>query len=213
MPNQFHKQLSFILFLLFVLTSEVINAQEDGRKSLPVTVINGDSLPTMNLGNVNVVERRKFKSNTDKRRYDRLERYVTKVYPYAELAGTLLRNYDDTLATIKNEVRRKAYMKKVEEELKVEFEGELKKLTVMQGVILVKLIDRETGESSYDLVRQLRGSLSAFLWQSMARLFGQNLKLKYDPKGEDKDIEQIVQMLESGVIPYEKRGRSSTITQ
>ena len=213
MPNQFHKQFSFILMLLFVLANEIVIAQEDGRKSLPVTIINGDSLPTMNLGNVNVVERRSFKNKADRRRYDRLERYVKKVYPYAELAGTLLRNYDDTLATIKNEVRRKAYMKKVEEELKVEFEGELKKLTVMQGVILVKLIDRETGESSYDLVKQLRGSLSAFLWQSMARLFGQNLKLKYDPKGEDRDIEQIVQMLESGVIPYQKRGRSSAITQ
>ncbi|MDB9775853.1 DUF4294 domain-containing protein [Vicingaceae bacterium] len=213
MPNQFHKQFSFILMLLFVLANEIVIAQEDGRKSLPVTIINGDSLPTMNLGNVNVVERRSFKNKADRRRYDRLERYVNKVYPYAELAGTLLRNYDDTLATIKNEVRRKAYMKKVEEELKVEFEGELKKLTVMQGVILVKLIDRETGESSYDLVKQLRGSLSAFLWQSMARLFGQNLKLKYDPKGEDRDIEQIVQMLESGVIPYQKRGRSSAITQ
>ena len=213
MPNQFHKQFSFILMLLFVLANEIVIAQEDGRKSLPVTIINGDSLPTMNLGNVNVVERRSFKNKADRRRYDRLERYVNKVYPYAELAGTLLRNYDDTLATIKNEVRRKAYMKKVEEELKVEFEGELKKLTVMQGIILVKLIDRETGESSYDLVKQLRGSLSAFLWQSMARLFGQNLKLKYDPKGEDRDIEQIVQMLESGVIPYQKRGRSSAITQ
>jgi hypothetical protein len=213
MPNQFHKQFSFILMLLFVLANEIVIAQEDGRKSLPVTIINGDSLPTMNLGNVNVVERRSFKNKADRRRYDRLERYVNKVYPYAELAGTLLRKYDDTLATIKNEVRRKAYMKKVEEELKVEFEGELKNLTVMQGVILVKLIDRETGESSYDLVKQLRGSLSAFLWQSMARLFGQNLKLKYDPKGEDRDIEQIVQMLESGVIPYQKRGRSSAITQ
>lgn len=203
--------ISLVMVLFFCFQSTT--AQEDGRKSLPVTVINGDSLPTMNLGNVNVVERRKFKSKSDKRRYDRLERYVTKVYPYAELAGALLRNYDDTLATIKNEVKRKAYMKKVEEELKVEFEGELKKLTVMQGVILVKLIDRETGESSYDLVKQLRGSLSAFLWQSMARLFGQNLKLKYDPKGEDRDIEQIVQMLESGVIPYEKRGRTTAITQ
>lgn len=213
MPKMVQNLLFITCLLLFIGRSEHAISQEDGRKSLPVTVINGDSLPTMNLGNVNVVDRRQFKSKVDRRRYDRLERYVTKVYPYAELAGALLRNYDDTLATIKNEVRRKAYMKKVEGELKKEFEGELKTLTVMQGVILVKLIDRETGESSYDLVKQLRGSLSAFLWQSMARLFGQNLKLKYDPKGEDRDIEQIVQMLESGVIPYEKRGRKTGVSQ
>ncbi len=207
MPKLSPYKLVAIFSICLLGISNLIVAQTDERKALPVTVINGDSLPTLNLGNVNVVEKRKFSSKADRRRYDRLERYVTKVYPYAELAGKLLQNYDDTLKTIKNEVRRKAYMKKVEAELKEEFEGELKKLTVMQGVILVKLIDRETGASSYDLVRQLRGSLSAFLWQSMARLFGQNLKLKYDPMGEDKDIEQIVQMLERGVIPYKKRGR------
>ncbi len=208
MPKLSPYKVVAVFFFCLLGISNVVVAQTNDRKALPVTVINGDSLPTLNLANVNVVEKRKFSSKADRRRYDRLERYVTKVYPYAELAGKLLQNYDDTLKTIKNEVRRKAYMKKVEAELKEEFEGELKKLTVMQGVILVKLIDRETGASSYDLVRQLRGSLSAFLWQSMARLFGQNLKLKYDPTGEDKDIEQIVQMLERGVIPYEKRGRT-----
>lgn len=96
------QNLLFITFLLLLLIrSERIVSQEDSRKSLPVTVINGDSLPTMNLGSVNVVERRQFKSNADRRRYDRLERYVTKAYPYAELAGALLKNYDDTLTTIK----------------------------------------------------------------------------------------------------------------
>ena len=129
------------------------------------------------------------------------------MYPYAEVAGEMLQDFDDTLQTIKSEVRRKKYMKKVEEELKAEFTGELKKLTIKQGIILVKLIDRETGNTSYDLIKQLRGSFSAFIWQSLARLFGSNLKLEYDPYGEDAMIEEIVQLIETGQIPYEKRER------
>ena len=101
----------------------------------------------------------------------------------------------------KNHVGLPLYSKK----LQSEFEGELKKLTIKQGIILVKLIDRETGNTSYELVKQLRGSFSAFLWQSLARLFGSNLKLEYDPYGEDKLIEEIVVMIEQGVIPCEQR--------
>ncbi|MBR9831188.1 DUF4294 domain-containing protein [Acidiluteibacter ferrifornacis] len=201
-----------VVFIFLMISADIIGQTTDGRRALPATISNGDTLPTVNMGTVFVVEKKVFKSKSDKRKYDRLERYVTKVYPYAKLAGDLLQTYNDTLQTIKNEVKRKAYMKKVEEELKTQFEGELKKLTVMQGVILVKLIDRETGESSYELVKELRGSMSAFLWQSLARLFGQNLKLKYDPNGEDRDIENIVIMLENGIIPYAPRG-SAQVTQ
>ena len=99
----------------------------------------------------------------------------------------------------------------MEADLKAEFEGELKKLTIKQGIILVKLIDRETGATSYDLIKSLRGSFSAFIWQSMARLFGSNLKLEYDPYGEDYMIEEIVQQLESGQIPYIKREKKLKI--
>ncbi|RLD53296.1 MAG: DUF4294 domain-containing protein, partial [Bacteroidetes bacterium] len=64
----------------------------------------------------------------------------------------------------------------------------------------IKLVDRETGESSYALVQELRGKFTAFFWQTFARLFGYNLKIKYDPLGEDKDIENIVVMIEQGLI-------------
>jgi hypothetical protein len=134
---------------------------------------------------------------------------VVKVYPYAKVAGQMLEYFDDTLQTFRSENKRKAYLKKVEEELKEEFGGELKKLTIKQGIILVKLIDRETGSTSYDLIKQLRGSFSAFIWQSLARLFGSNLKLEYDPYGEDALIEEIVVQIEAGIIPYQPRNRHS----
>jgi hypothetical protein len=146
-------------------------------------------------------------SRGDKRRYGRLKRYVIKVFPYAELAGEMMNEFDDTLKTIKNEKNQKKYLSTVEEELKQEFEGELKSLTIKQGVLLVKLIDRQTGNSSFELIKTLRGSFSAFIWQSLARLFGSNLKLKYDPNGDDLMVEEIVQQMESGDIPYTKKIR------
>lgn len=165
----------------------------------------GDTLIVMDLESVNIYSPRVFKNKREERQYGRLKRYVVKVYPYAKLAGAMLQEFDDTLKTFRSEIKRKAYMKEAEKELQEEFEGELKKLTIKQGIILVKLIDRETGNTSYELVKQLRGSFSAFLWQSLARLFGSNLKLEYDPYGEDKLIEEIVVMIEQGNIPCDSK--------
>ena len=97
-----------------------------------------------------------------------------------------------------NESTRKAYMKTVEKELKAEFEELLKDLSMTQGKILLKLIDRETGNTSYELVKDLRGGFQAFMWQSVARLFGSNMKSEYDPNGEDVMIERAIKLVEAG---------------
>jgi len=80
------------------------------------------------------------------------------------------------------------------------YEDDLKKLTMTQGRILLKLVDREIGNTSYNLVKEYRGSISAAFWQGIARLFGSNMKAEYDPKGEDAEIEEIVQLIEAGII-------------
>ena len=87
----------------------------------------------------------------------------------------------------------------VESDLRAEYEEELMKLTVTQGKILIKLVDRETGNSSYNLVKELRNGLTAFFWQGLARLFGNDLKTEYDAIAFDKDIEQIVASIESSI--------------
>jgi hypothetical protein len=102
-----------------------------------------------------------------------------------------------------NERQKKRFIKETERELKDQFEQELKKLTMTQGRILIKLIDRETGSSSYSLVKELRGSLQAFFWQGLARLFGSNLKTEYDAEGQDQMIEQIVRQIETGQLPVQ----------
>lgn len=139
---------------------------------------------------------------TTKRKYEqwtRLKYNVKKVYPYAILASAKLKEYERTLNNLSNERDKKNFMKKAEDELQSEFGPELKKLSFTQGKILIKLIDRETGNTSYELVKQLRGSFSAFMWQSLAVLFGSNLKSEYDSTGEDRLIEIAIQQIESGV--------------
>ena len=197
------------LFLFFTALFGGVNSYAqptlDSAHVMQTVIIEGDTIPLYNFKTIYITAPRVFKNDQERRKYGRLKRYVVKVYPYAEVAGEMLQHFDDTLRSIKSEKRRKKYLKKVEEELKAEFEGELKKLTIKQGIILVKLIDRETGNTSYELIKSLRGSFSAFIWQSLARLFGSNLKLEYDPNGEDAMIEEIVQQIETGQIPYEKR--------
>ena len=165
---------------------------------LRTTVLeNGDTIPVAVLADAEISAPRVFKSAAEERRYRSLEKKVRKVYPYAKLAGEKLREYEDELSKIESERKKKKFYKKVERELKAEFGDELTKLTVGQGRILIKLIDRETGDTSYELVSELRGSFSAFFWQGLARIFGHNLKSNYDPDGEDRLIEEIVQRIKS----------------
>jgi hypothetical protein len=108
--------------------------------------------------------------------------------------------YETILMNAANDKERRRIMKQAEDELRNEFEDDLKKLTFKQGAILIKLVDRETGNSSYELVQELRGKFVAFFWQAFARLFGYNLKEEYDPDGADREIEEIVVMIENGQI-------------
>ena len=202
---------SFLFFFMFV-PNAAVQAQPttDDIAVLQVVVIDGDTFPMYTFKSITVNGSKRF-SNRDRRKYGRLKRYVIKVFPYAELAGEMLNDFDDTLKTKETEREKKNFLGSVEEELKQEFEGELKSLTIKQGILLVKLIDRQTGNSSFELIKTLRGSFSAFIWQSLARLFGSNLKLKYDPDGEDLLVEEIVQQMESGAIPYQKRIRKDKL--
>ena len=116
----------------------------------------------------------------------------------AKLAGKKLEGYKKVMDTIPTERKRKAFIKKAQKELEAQFGEQLKNLSFSQGKILIKLVYRETGSSTFDIVKELRGSFSAFIWQTMARLFGYDLKTPYDPAGEDQAIEKIVLMIENG---------------
>jgi hypothetical protein len=158
-----------------------------------------DSIAMLYLPDCKVSGERIFKRKSERKKYDILVKRVRKTYPFAKLAGSLLKSYNDTLEMMGGgEVLQKKYMKKVEQQLKKKFGPELENLTMSEGAILIKLIDRETGTTSYELVKEMRGVFSAVFWQTLAKVFGQNLKNAYDASGEDKYIEEIIQNIENG---------------
>jgi len=158
----------------------------------------GDTIPYAKLGVVTCSADRVFKNYRQKAAWDRLKYNVKKVYPYAILASAKLKEYDRVLATIPSESGKKAFMKLAEKQLKKEFSQELKNLSVNQGRILIKLIDRETGKTTYDIVKNMRGSFSAAMWQGVAIVFNSSLKSDYDADGEEKNIELAIKMIEDG---------------
>ena len=134
------------------------------------------------------------------REYTLLEYKVKKVYPMAKVAAIKLAEYNRVYSTFKTERERKNYVKGVEKELFTEFEDEIRRMKVSEGRILIKLLDRETGNSSYEIIKEFKGGFSAFFWQSVARLFGHDLKAQYDPLREDSMIENIVTQIDLGLI-------------
>jgi hypothetical protein len=144
-------------------------------------------------------------NRSKKKKYDRFQQKVVKVYPYARAAGDIMQMYDALITPETSEKQRAELLDRAEEELKAQFEKDLRKLTISEGMLLIKLIDRETGKTSFSLIRELKGKLSAFMWQSVARLFGHNLKDEYNPEGEDIWIETIVLQIEDGSIPVERK--------
>ncbi len=167
---------------------------------IPKTVMNGDTLPNIPLAEIYVFPPVTHKTQADYRRYQKLVYNIKKVYPYSQIAKRQLSEMNKEFLTLKTEREKKAYIKHVEAEMKAEFEGPLRKLTVSQGKLLIKLIDRETGSTSYDLVKELKGPFSAFFWQAMARVVGSNLKTKFEKDGEDQTIDQLILLMESGQL-------------
>lgn len=187
-----------ILFIsFFLLLSFMLNAQETPRVVVAGTVLEGDTIPMIQLREVNIFAWQ-FLSKGDQRRVTRLMKNVKIVYPFARLAGIKLIEYDSILANAPDQKARRKIMKDLEKEIEEEYGQDLRDLTISQGKILIKLVDRETGNSSYDLVSDMRGEFRAVFYQTFARIFGYNLKMKYDPENEDREIEMIVRMIESG---------------
>jgi hypothetical protein len=190
------KFLFIISSLLFTLNTF---SQEEDMIIVGGTINDGDTIPVVQLKEVIVLSWTSL-SSREARKLTRLMKNVKKAYPYARLAGIKLEEYRDILVAAPDDKARRKIMKQVEDELEAEYGKELRELTVTQGKILLKLVDRETGSASYDLVADLRGEFRAVFYQAFARIFGLNMKLRYDPEGEDREIEYIVKMIENGQL-------------
>jgi hypothetical protein len=201
-------RLIFIL-LVFIFSVAGLSAQKDSLKnkndSLPgrlylLQKVNRDgvTMPEIEIKEVTIMAPPRPERRSDLRKYDRLVFNIKRVYPYAVMVRVRLGQVNEELRNIKDEKQRKDYLKTVEKGVFAEYEDDIQSMTITQGRLLIKLIDRETQNTSYTLIKEYRGKLSAAFWQGIARLFGTNLKEEYDAFGDDALIELIIREIDAG---------------
>lgn len=191
------------LTLFAFLLSLSVKAQQKsptGGVFLPMCVYDGDTIPYIQLPTVYIFKPLKFKNDRERAEYYRLVRNVKKVYPISrEINRTIIETYE-YLQTLPNEKARQKHIKRVESGLKEQYTPQMKKLSFSQGKLLIKLVDRQSNQSSYDLVKAFMGPFKAGFYQTFAALFGASLKKQYEPTGDDKLTERVVLLVESGQL-------------
>ena len=139
------------------------------------------------------------------KKWNRTKFYVKSVYDYSKIASAMLSSFEDTLSTIVGKRKKNNYLKRANKMLKEEFGNEIKNMSITRGTYLMKLIFKNTGLTAYDIVKTYRGSGTAFWFQALCVINGQDLKKTYDPENEDFLIDKAVRMIESGKMNYFKR--------
>jgi len=209
--NQIIKIVSIAFFLVFFIfdahSQRILSGDElldtanlKNARVVGAVIEGNDTLLNVVVQEIIVFPKRVFKNEKEKQRYTKLMYDVKKVYPYAQLIDIEYEEIENTVATMKSDAEIKKYLKSKEKELMTQFEGELRELTYSQGRILIKLVDRETGNTTYEVVKEFKGTLSAMFWQSIALMFSSNLKYEYNETEEDKWIEEIIILIENGQI-------------
>lgn len=160
----------------------------------------GDTIPVIKLRTLNVFAPLEFKSEKEKLEYLRLIRDVKKTLPYARMISSTMKETYEYIETLSSNKERLAHLKRMEDELYKEYFPEMKKLTLRQGKLLIKLIDRQCGSSGFELVEAFLGSISANIWNIFAKFFGASLKSSYDPQNKDALTERVVILVENGVL-------------
>ncbi|MFK7755608.1 MAG: DUF4294 domain-containing protein [Flavobacteriales bacterium] len=190
------------LLCLFILGSQSFCSAQSEEEGVMVTYYldKGDTLLYRVTQDVKIIAYRDEAYRTS-RKYLRTIKRVKKMLPYSIHASNMYENYLDKVDEFETKKERRKYLKAEEKALKKEFEGKVRDITVTEGIILIKLIDRNTGHTGYEVLQELKGNGSAFLWQGVSRLFDSSLKYQYDPHGEDWMIEEIIQRIKIGEIP------------
>jgi len=184
-------------FLLLLVASTGARAQNSVNDTirLGAVVENGQVYPMILLDEYTKVE--KYLDPAEKLRRDRLRNDIFTVYPYAITAAAVFKGINDNLEKMDGRHDRKKYLKSIDHSLDQTFKQPLKNLSIDQGHILIKLINRQTGQNCYSIVKELKGGFSAVVWQGVGVLFNNNLNKDYDPEGSDKEIEEMVKDMEA----------------
>ncbi len=202
-------RLKFILSitLLCLAAPKCLAQQADSIKTAShaayltrMCVYEGDTIPSVSFPAVYIYKPLQFKNNRQVRRYNKLVRDVKKVLPIAnEVQRAIIETYE-YLMTLPDEKARQRHLKAVEKSIKEQYTPRMKKLTFAQGKLLIKLVDRQTNSTGYELVKAFLGPFRAGFYQAFAALFGASLKKEYDPEGEDAMTERVVRMVENGQL-------------
>lgn len=217
-PHILHRCLCGVLILtLLILLPRIGKAQEslseelkqmemEGKKVkgylVPMRTEFGETLPTISLGPVSLYRDLKYATPKERRAYDRLVRDVKKTLPYAKMVNQTMMETYEYLQTLPDDRSREAHLKRMQSELYEQYKPEMKKLTLRQGKLLLKLITRETSSTSYELIDSFLGGFAAGFWNMFAKFFGASLKAEYDPanNAEDAMIERVCTEVEYGLI-------------
>ena len=175
-----------------------VSEQRDSSNILEYIVEDGDTIYIDQIKAAKVWSMMPRQKGKDWRQYYRLVHNFSKAYPYALVAKKLVTEADSVIAAqnLKG-AKREKYISSVQKELFEVFEGQMRKLTVTQGALIMKLVDREVGKSSYNIIKGYKNRMAAGFWQGIAKLFGSDLKKPYDPEGEDKEVEELVKLWEA----------------
>lgn len=170
-----------------------------GAGYLRMMVQDGDTIYLDTIKPTWITERGKHRSEKSWQNYYKLVWRFARVYPYAEEAGRLQRQIDSVIAAENmGMVRKDRLVGQVQKQLFRNFEGAFRQMSISQGALMMKLIDRESGKSSYSIIKEYKNGVAAGFWQAVAKLFDNDLKSQYDPEGADRDIEELVQIWKAG---------------
>ena len=194
--------LVFILFFSFIVIENSAQEQTNTIKGymVPARIHEGDTIASLRMPTLYVFKPLIFKNKKQQQAYNRMVRNVKRTLPIAKEVNRAIIETYEYLQTLPDEKARQKHLNQVEKGVKEQYTPRLKKLSFSQGKLLIKVINRETNSSSYELVKAFLGPFKAGFYQAFASIFGASLKKEYHPEGEDAMIEQIVLLVESGQI-------------
>ncbi len=199
------KKLLFFIVLFVLIDIEVYSQSKENTTSIngymvPVCVYQGDTIPSLRMPVLYVFKPLNLNSKKKRQQYTRLVRNVKRTLPIAKEVNRAIIETYEYLQTLPDDKAREKHLSQVEKSIKEQYTPVMKKLTFSQGKLLIKLVNRETDSSSYELVKAFLGPFKAGFYQAFAALFGASLKKEYHPEDEDAMTEQIVLMVESGQL-------------
>ena len=195
----------FSFIFIIVLSGEVfaqrsLQSVPSGDSIVWIEKNEKDTILMVYLNEIYIFPPEKFRNKKQEQFFWITVRDVKLTLPYAKLIASELNKTNKKLISLPDDKERKKYLSQYEKAVLKQYEPSLKKMNINQGKMLLKLIDRECNQSPYELIKAYRGSLTAFFWQGVARIFGSNLKAEYDGNDKDKIVERIIILVEENRI-------------